>query len=256
MNKSSFTVQSTVANRARPIFIFQSLYSFRLLAALTLGVLKPASLLARETWQDALAGMPLHTDAKVLNRTNCVETMLKAFTSNDVVKALVFMPGATDEFYLLRRAKAVLTKRNPTLLDAVAALTNQTFIRAKFSAPFLLLNTDADPDLTDNQIRDHPTAERLNNKIRVGCLACNDRDWDFLQPILKRALKIGLRPWQHSPDSWHFYRHSFAAWNVTGLQTLELVSLAGKSKFVLQRNQARFQVDRRFGKSGSVGHPG
>ncbi len=43
--------------------------------------------------------MPLGTNVTELNRTNCVGIMLRAFQSNNVVKALIFMPGATDEFY-------------------------------------------------------------------------------------------------------------------------------------------------------------
>ena len=61
---------------------------------------------AAETWQSALAQMPLGTNVAQLNRTNCVNIHVHAFGSNDVVKGLVFMPGATDEFYMFRRAKA------------------------------------------------------------------------------------------------------------------------------------------------------
>ena len=80
-----------------------------------------------------------------LNRTNCVRLMLKSFQASDAVKALVFMPGATDEFYMFRRARARLNGGSPTLLDAVAALTNQTYIRASYQKPLLLLHTDEDP---------------------------------------------------------------------------------------------------------------
>ena len=189
--------------------------------------------------------MPLQRQVSELNRTNCVEVMLAAFQSNAVVKALVFMPGATDEFYLFRRARAVLTNRDNTALDAVIALTNQTFIRATFQGPFLLLHTDEDSLETANVIEDAATAERLKSKVSVGQLNCNDRDWDFLQPILKRNLKINLRPWRYSSNSWHFYRHSFAAWNVDGLQALEIAALAGKSKFTLRRHEAIFELDPR-----------
>src|ERR1700758_4045754 len=82
--------------------------------------------MAEESWQSALSQMPLGTNVTQLNRTNCVKIMLPALRSNDVVKALIFMPGATDEFYMFRRAKAALTNDSPTLLDAVIALTNQT----------------------------------------------------------------------------------------------------------------------------------
>lgn len=198
-----------------------------------------------ETWLDALAAMPLGAPTPELNRTNCVEIMLGAFQSNATVKALVFMPGATDEFYLFRRARAVLTNSQPTLLDAVCALTNQTFIQASFRPPFLLLHTTEDPLEPDNTIRDGRAEERLKQTARLSHLSCNDKDWDFLQPILKRSLKIALRPWRYSANSWHFYRHSFAVWNVNGLEALEIAALAGKSKFTLKRHEADFEVDPR-----------
>src|SRR5215207_341865 len=87
---------------------------------------------AAESWQFALSKMPLHSPVTQLNRTNCVGLLLRAFQSNDVVRALVFMPGATDEFYMFRRARAQLTNSSPSLLDAITALTNQTLIRASF----------------------------------------------------------------------------------------------------------------------------
>ncbi len=198
-----------------------------------------------EPWQNALAQMPLYSSATELNRTNCVEILLAAFQSNDVVKALVFMPGATDEFYLFRRARAGLTNTCPTVFDAIAALTNQTFIRATFRSPLLLLHTDEDALVPDNTIQAVDAAERLQRLVRVIHLSCNDRDWDFLQPVLKRSLKLALRPWRYSRDSWHFYRHSFAAWNVDGLEALEIAAMAGKSKFTLRRREAVFEVDPR-----------
>lgn len=189
--------------------------------------------------------MPVPSRAKELNRTNCVEIMLRAFQSNELVKALVFMPGATDEFYLFRRAKAALTNSNPTLLDAVAALTNQTYIQATFRPPFVLLHTTEDPLEPANTIQDTRTEERLKRETRLTHLSCNDRDWDFLQPLLKHSLKIALRPWRYSVHSWHFYRNSFAAWNVNGFEALEIAAFAGKSKFALRRREAVFEVDPR-----------
>jgi hypothetical protein len=200
---------------------------------------------AVEAWQQTLAGMPLGAAPTELNRTNCVQTILSAYQSNNLVKALVFMPGATDEFYLFRRAKATLTNSHPTMLDAITALTNQTFIHATFRAPFLLLHTDEDPLEPANTIVDRTTAERLATKVKVDLLKCNDWDWDALEPVLKHALKLALRPWRYSTDSWHFYRHSFVACNLNGLEALELATLAGKSKFTLRRREAVFVVDPR-----------
>src|SRR5712671_3898712 len=70
-----------------------------------------------DLWPAALERMPLGTKVSELNQTNCVALILNAFRSNDVVKALIFMPGATDEFYMFHRARATLTNSSPTLLD-------------------------------------------------------------------------------------------------------------------------------------------
>ena len=114
--------------------------------------------------------MPLGTNVTQLNRTNCVNLMLHAFQSNVVVKALIFMPGATDEFYFFRRAKAELTNASPSLLDAITALTNQTLIRATYQAPLLILHTDEDPTNVLSAIKDVKTASRL--AANAVCAAC------------------------------------------------------------------------------------
>jgi hypothetical protein len=190
--------------------------------------------------------MPLGTNVTQLNRTNCVPLLLQAFQSNQVVKALVFMPGATDEFYMFRRAKAELVDPAPSLLEAVSALTNQTRIRATFRAPLLLLHTDEDFVTPLVAIENPPTVERLKKRPFLPYVLYYDRDWDSLQGDLKWTLKIELRPWRYSQGSWHFYRHSFAAWNLTGWEALEATALAGKSKFTVRHNQVIFEPDRRF----------
>ena len=187
------------------------------------------------SWQDALATMPFPAPVHELNRTNCVDLVLHAFQSNEVVKALIFMPGATDEFYMFRRAKAVLTNMSPTLLDAVIALTNQTFIRATFHAPLLLLHTDEDPLDPLITIEHEPTAARLRQISFLNHALYNDRDWDYLQPILAKQLKADVWPWRHMYDTWHFYRHSFAGWNLTGWEALQAVALAGKTRFTVAK---------------------
>jgi hypothetical protein len=191
--------------------------------------------------------MPLGARVTQLNRTNCVAVMLRAFQSNDVVKALIFMPGATDEFYMFRRAKAELTNASPTLLDALRVLTNQTLIRTTFKPPLLLLHTDEDLLEPDIVIQDQPTAEKLKRAAFLPRLLCDDRDWDFVQPLLKWRLKLDFRPWKSSTDSWHFYRHSFVECGLTGWEALETAALAGKSRFTVRRKQVVFEPDSREG---------
>lgn len=191
--------------------------------------------LAGDSWQSALSQMPLRPGITELSRTNCVEVMLKAFQSNEVVKALIFMPGATDEFYMFKRARARLTNGSPTLLDAVNALTNQTLIRATFDSPFLLMHSDEDPLELSITIDSDSAVERLKSTKFVAHGVYDDRDWDFMQPIIRDSVKADIRPWRYSRDSWHFYRHSFAGWNLSGWEALEAVALAGKTGFSVRR---------------------
>jgi hypothetical protein len=203
------------------------------------------ALSAAETWPAALSRMPLGTNVTQLNRTNCVGLLLRAFQSNDVVKALIFMPGATDELYFFRRAQANLTNNPASLLDAVSALTNQTLIRATFRPPLLLLHTGE--DLLDPvfKIEHQPTADKLVQARFAAHGVYDDRDWDFMRKALKSSLHIDLLPWPRRHDSWHFYRHSFAEWNLTGWEALQATALAGETAVTIRRKQVVFEFDAR-----------
>lgn len=223
----------TAATRP-PFFIFQLLVFIAVQSAFGL-----------DDWRMPLAAMPLPETVSELNRTNCVDLLLRSFQSNDVVRALVFMPGATDEFYMFRRARATLTNAAPSLLDAIAALTNQTYIRATFRPPLLLLHTDEDPLEPLFKIEDEATAEKIRQRKFLPHALFNDRDWDFVMPILEKRLKTDFYPWPERRESWHFYRHSLAAWNLDGWETLEAVSLAGKETVTIQKKRVTFAGDER-----------
>jgi hypothetical protein len=180
--------------------------------------------------------------------------MLGAFGSNDVVKGLVFMPGATDEFYMFRRARASLTNISPTLFDAVTALTNQTLIRVTFRPPLLLLHTDEDPLEPIAEIKDLETAVKIEGTQFVPHALYNDKDWDFLLPILNKNFKLKFTPILHSRFSWHFYRHSFAGWNLNGREALEAIALAGKSGFTIEKRKVAFQGDERVRAVPKIDH--
>ena len=200
---------------------------------------------ATENWREELSRMPLRQQIHELNRTNCVELMLTAFQSNTVVKALVFLPGATDEFYMYDRAKAQITNSSPSLLRAVDSLINQTRIRATFLSPMLLLHTDEERLEPKIVIQDEPTANKIRKAQLIPHLFCNDSTWDYLQPILRWSMRIDIRPWHNSSDSWHFYRHSFAGWGLNGWEGLEAAALAGKTRFTVKRKSVVFELDGR-----------
>ena len=198
---------------------------------------------AEESWPAALAKMPLGGRIPQLAWSNSINVLLPALQSNAVVKALIFLPGATDEFYLARRAKADLTNPSPTLLDAVRALTNQTAICATFRPPLLLLHTDRDRLEPELIVQHQPTADKLKQTRLRQHLVCIDRDWDYLAPLLWKALKVDVRPGWRSPDSAHFYRPSFAGWDLDGLEAVEAVCLAAKTRATILRKQVSFQLE-------------
>jgi hypothetical protein len=202
-------------------------------------------LAAQTAWQEEFAKMPLTEKVSELNRHNCVQVMLGSLQRNPAVKALIFMPGATDEFYFFHRAKATLTNSAPTLLDAVSALTNQTYILATLRPPFLLMRTAEDPLDPVIVIQDRRTADRLHKRHFEKHGVFNDRDWDFMQPILSFDLDTKMLPALHSHESHHFFRHSFVEFDLNGWDALRAVALAGKTGFTVQRKKVVFIGDTR-----------
>jgi hypothetical protein len=210
---------------------------------------------AQDAWQPPLQRMPLKQRVTRLDRTNCVSVMLNAFQPDPIVKGLIFMPGATDELYMFHRVNAVVTNSSPTLLDAVAALTNQTFIHAAFRPPFLLLHTEEDSLELLVSVESQKAAAALKKGGKVPRLMADDRDWDFIQPILRKTARADIQPWRYSTRSWHFYRHSLAAWNLTTWEALEAAAFAGKTRFTIRRRgmfsfprtEVVFEPDRRAG---------
>jgi hypothetical protein len=204
------------------------------------------SLLAVEPWQEVLSKMPLRNPIEQLSKTNAVHVMLESFQENSVAKALIFMPGATDEFYFFNRGNANLTNSSPTLLDAVAALTNQTLIRADFRPPFILLHSAEDSLEPICHVEHEPTAERIRKKQFVQHVVFEDRDWDSILPALSFRLDTKILPGRKSHNSSHFYRNSFAAHNLNGWEILEALAFAGKTQFTIQKKKVLFAGDTRF----------
>lgn len=200
-----------------------------------------------DDWQNALSKMPLASTATELNRSNCVPLLLNSFQSNGVVKALIFMPGATDEIYFFRRAHAQLTNANPSLADAIVALTNQTYIQADFRPPFLILHTTEDSLDVIADEKNKSTAAKLRQRIVSEKILLNDADWDDVHEVVGKFVSVGLRPREGSPDSWHFYRHSFVANGVSEWELLETLALAGKTTFSVHWLTVDFEPDRREG---------
>jgi hypothetical protein len=198
------------------------------------------------SWQEEFAKMPLSENASELNPKNCARILFNSFQRNEAVQALVLMPGATDELYFFRRAHARLTNDAPTLLDAISALTNQTFIQATLRPPFLLLHTVEDPLEPVIIVEDERTADRIRKKHFEKHAIFYDRDWDYVEPILAFDVDTRLWPGLHSHDSHHFFRHSLAEFDLNGWDALQAIALAGKTTVTIQRKRIAFHGDTRY----------
>lgn len=217
----------------------------RLLLMLIVSISLPV--LAGQDWQDALSRMPLGEHIPELTQTNCIPLVLNAFQSNSVVKAIIFMPGATDELYFFKRARAKLSSAHPSLADAIIALTHQTYIQADFRPPFLVLHTTEDAVDPIAIVRNKSTAARLQAGIVPDRFVFIDSEWDDVRAALKKKLSVSLRPFPNAPISWHFFRHNFAACGLTQWQMLEAIAMAGQTKFTVHWLTADFESDMRTG---------
>lgn len=196
-------------------------------------------------WPSALAAMPIGSNVSVLNQTNCAEVMLARFQSNAAVKALIFMPGATDELYFFRRVQVTLTNANPTMLDAIIALTNQSPLHITNQGAFLLLYSCEDVLDLDIKIQHEKTAAKLKAGKPLLHLLMIDRDWTQFLGVTQKRISATLWPFPRTKESWHFYRHTFAARNLTPWETLEAAAYSGKAKFTVVRGKVNFELDER-----------
>jgi len=219
----------------------------RALAAAALALRLGANLVAAPAdWKPALSRMPLEPGVRELNRTNCVPVMLQAFSDNDTVKALIFQPGATDELYFFKRVKAALDTAAPTLCDAVVALTNQTLIQAAWLPPFLVLHTSEDPLEVIALTNDPATTRAIESRRLNAAARFDDRDWEVMQAFLTNTLGLAVLPSGTAHESHHFFRHSFAACGLDGLELLQAAAMAGKTKYRVEPGQVVFSADPRM----------
>ena len=186
-----------------------------------------------EVWTEAFRQMPL-SSAVMLNRDNAIPVLLDAFTSNAVVKALLFLPAVSDDFYLINRDKPRLNIVASNLLDAILALTNATGLRVTFHAPFLLLHLPRDILESPCVIRHAATAQRLQRSAALPHALFKDTHWEKLQPVLEKAFGMEIRPGATSEDAWHFNRHNFSAWGLSNWETLKAVCWTGKTRCIVE----------------------
>jgi hypothetical protein len=199
---------------------------------------------AGQTWQDALRKMPLPESALPISRENCVSVCLTNFQSNTTVKALIFLPAVSDDFYLVNRDKPKLNITAGNLFEALSRLTNSTECQLTFTEPFLLVHLARDLRQPSIVIKDDTAAASLRRRKSLPTLICADKHWDSLQPILQKSLGFMIRPLPGSEDAWHFDRHNFAAHGLTDWEILSAVSLTAHTTAFAEKNRIIFEPNR------------
>ena len=197
--------------------------------------------LAQTNWIEALRRMPLPGATNPIERENVVSRILQGFQTDALVKAIVVLPGVSDDLYLINRDKPRLSLRAANLAEAITMFTNATEIRATFAAPFLLLHRSEDFLIPQFSARDPRAVERLQSATNLLHALFLDLHWKKLRPILNKALKPGVRPWSTSEESWHFARHNLAGWNLSDWELLVAVSLSGKTCFTVEKRRVTFR---------------
>ena len=192
-----------------------------------------------QSWESALAQMAL-TKKGPLERETVIPVCLESFRSNATVKALLFLPGVSDDFYLINRSKPRLAIPASTLSEALIALTNATQIKVSYRAGFLMVHTARDRLDPQIIVKNRATAEQLAIMRSTQEFECIDLHWDALQAKLQTAFHIAIRPKAGSQSAWHFARHNLAAFGLTDGELIAALSTAGKTKVVIGRNTVSF----------------
>ncbi len=193
-----------------------------------------------ELWKTELARMPLSTNRIHFSKAEPAVVILRAFQTNPIVKAIVFLPGATDELYFNDRGSLVFTNANTTVFDAISELTKHSGIQAVFRAPFLLLGETNDFFAPLLKPATAILFEKLREKPFDQKWLMIDREWEQLYPTLKKYLETRIMPGAQSRDSWHFYRVSFAAYGLNGLEAVELIALATQTEVEARKHHLVF----------------
>jgi hypothetical protein len=192
-----------------------------------------------ETWMDALGHMPLPPNT-VFNRDNCIRGVLEAFQSNSTVRAIVFLPAVSDDFYLVNRNRTQLNARPANLGEAIGALTNLTDVRATFREGLLLLHLKGEPVEPGVTIKSERQAERLRTNSSIARVLWIDRHWNRVQPELASATKMRVVPAGGSKDAWHFARCNVVAYTANAWDLVMVASLSSGTRMSVESRRITF----------------
>ena len=217
---------------------------FRLKAGLhtfaTLVLLSFVALRAQD-WQTAFSKIPILTQTFPAYQTPPIELILTNFQPTAEIRGVILMPGAADRIIFYDWGQINLPQ-NPTLLDAVAALTNKVGLRVFVAPPFLLIGMPYDDPSDPLAIltKTKPEKLKLDQRKLPGRTYYIDRPYDRLVPKVEKLSRLRIKPSLSSPASWHFYRLSFVAYDVNAAELLRAVAYGTKTSVRIEGKRATF----------------
>ena len=194
-----------------------------------------------EDWQTAFARIPIRTTTFPAHLTPPVELILTNFQPTAEIRAVVLMPGAADRLYFFDWGQITLPP-NPTLLDAVRALTNKADLRVFIAPPFLLIARPDDdpsdplsfaPDVRMDKLK-------LSERKLPGRTYYIDRSYDRLVKQTEKLTRLRVKPSRSDAGSWHFYRLAFVGYDLTAAEFLRAVAYGTKTTVQIQKRKAVF----------------
>lgn len=189
--------------------------------------------------------------AQPIQLKDCIPLAINSFVSNQVVRALIIMPMASDYLYFFREKSLKLEgiqslqgKSKLSLLHLVTSLTNATPLRTAFHESFLLICTDK--DRIQGKVIELQGASAASWLEQRPCrnLLWLDRSWDFLAPLLEQVLECKITPQVDSEPSWHFYRANMAGYGLSGRELLTALCMTSKTQVKVARGRLEFKLDR------------
>jgi hypothetical protein len=194
-----------------------------------------------DDWQSAFAKIPIRTTNFPAHLTPPVELILTNFQPTAEIRCVVLMPGAADRLYFYDWGRITLPP-NPTLLDAITALTNKADLRVFAAPPFLLIGMKYDDASEPLRLVPGTPLEKLklDDRKRRGRTYFIDRPYDRLVPQTERLTRLRIKPSRSDPASWHYYRLAFVGYDLTAAEFLRAIAYGTKTSVLVDRKRATF----------------
>lgn len=200
-----------------------------------------------EDWESAFARIPIRVQNFAVHLTPPVELILTNFQPTAEIRAVVLMPGAADRLYFFDWGQADLGP-NPTLLDAIAAITNKADLRVIIQPPFLLIGRSYDDPSDPVSMAADVRLDKLKLDTRklAGRTYILDRPYDRLVPQAEKLTRLRVKPSRRDPASWHYYRVSIIGYDLTAHEFLQALGYATKTSVIIDRRGRATFAERPF----------